>query len=92
MTEQNVMRVLERVRALIGERGCDRVLIDFQGVNYLSSTILGRLINLARMAHASDARLKLCNIQPDVQDVFRLTRLESFFAMHASQAEAIEAF
>lgn len=92
VTEQNVMRVLERVRDLVHARGCDRLLLDFEGVNYLSSTILARLINLARFADDHHARLKLCGLRPDVEDIFRITRLEGFFEMHPSQDGALAAF
>jgi anti-anti-sigma factor len=92
VTEQNVMRVLERVRELIGNHKCSHVLLNFEGVNYLSSTILARLINLARFALDQNAKLKLCGLRPDVEDIFRITRLEGFFEMYPSQEAAIGAF
>jgi anti-anti-sigma factor len=92
VTEQNVMRVLERVRDLISAHGRDRLLLDFDGVNYLSSTILGRLINLAHHARDEHNHLKLCNLRPDIQDVFRITRLEGFFEMYPSQAAALASY
>jgi len=92
VTEQNVMRVLERVRHLVDGRGCGRVLLDFDGVTHLSSTILGRMINLAQHARTLGAHLKLCNLRPDVRDIFRITRLEDFFEMHPGRPEAIAAF
>ena len=92
VTEQNVMRGLEGVRRLIADRGSDRVLVDFQGVTYLSSTILARLINLARLARDAGADLKLSGIRPDVQDVFRIARLEGFFAMYPDRDTALAAY
>jgi anti-anti-sigma factor len=67
-------------------------LLNFEGVNYLSSTILARLINLARFAQEHRAKLKLCGLRPDIEDIFRITRLEGFFEMYPSQEGAIGAF
>ncbi len=92
VTEQNVMRTLERVRFLIDERHLDRVLVDFEGVTYLSSTVLARLINLARQAKEHRAQLKLCSVRPDVRDIFRITRLEGHFDVHDSTPSALQAF
>ena len=92
ITEQNIMRVLERVRTLINDRGWDRILLNFEGVTYVSSTILAHLVNLARMSSQHHAHLKLCGLRPDVQDIFRITRLEAYFDMYSTQDEAISAF
>ncbi len=92
VTEQNVMRGLERVRYLISDPDCNRILIDFRGVNYLSSTILARLINLAKLAKESNATLKLSRIIPDVQDIFRIARLEGFFERYPDIESALSAF
>lgn len=92
VTEQNVMRVLERVRNLMNERSWDRVLLNFEGVTYVSSTVLARLINLERLSIDHRAQLKLCGLRPEVQDIFRITHLESSFEMHPDQAEALGAF
>ncbi len=92
VTEQNVMRVLERMRSLIHDRGYERILLDFEGVTYLSSTILARLINLARFAAEHRSQLKLGGVRPDVQDIFRIARLESFFDVYPTQEKALGGF
>ena len=92
VTEQNIMRCLARVRELMDDPAHKRVLLDFEGVIYLSSTILGRLIALARFAEEIHVHLKLCNLRPDIQDIFRITRLERFFDRHPSRIAAVLSF
>ena len=44
------------------------------------------------MAKEKDSLLKLSSIQPDVQDIFRIARLESFFEIYPVRDAALAAF
>jgi anti-anti-sigma factor len=51
------------------------VVVDFQSVRYLSSASFRPLLSLLREVRTHNGRLVLCNLQPDVQEVFSATRL-----------------
>jgi len=53
------------------------VVLDFRNVEYLSSAGFRPLLSLRRKLHESGGRLILCNLHPDVANVFRITRLIS---------------
>jgi anti-anti-sigma factor len=61
-------------RRTIGARD---VVVDFQGVTYLSSASFRPLLSLLREVRAQNGRLVLCNLQPFVHEVFSATRLIS---------------
>lgn len=61
-------------RKLIGAR---HVVVDFAPVTYLSSASFRPLLSLLREVRAHGGRLVLCNLQPDVHEVFTVTRLIS---------------
>ena len=89
VTEQNVMRVLERAREMIVDQGADRLVLDFDGVSYISSTILGRLVALHRLARDRGTALALCSLRPELHDVVRLARLEDILPLYPDRAGAL---
>ena len=56
-----------------------RLVIDFSEVPYLTSPILGQLINLKKRLGMSGGRLGLRHVHPDLVEVFRITRLDRVF-------------
>jgi anti-anti-sigma factor len=56
-----------------------QLVIDFGHVQYLSSAVLGKLINLNKKMGAVRGRLIFRNLHPDLQEVFRIARLRRVF-------------
>jgi anti-anti-sigma factor len=67
--------------------GARHVVVDFQPVTYLSSASFRPLLSLLREVRAHGGRLVLCNLNPDVHEVFSVTRLIS---SHGSTPAAFE--
>jgi len=63
----------EELRGLID--GAVHAIIDFQAVQYLSSAGFRPLLSLNRHVREHGGRLVLCNMQPQVEEVFTVTRL-----------------
>jgi anti-anti-sigma factor len=74
--EPCVQALVQRLSELVAERGCKKVLLDFGGVEALSSATLGSLITLHRKLTAIGGLLSLCNLAPQVFGVFQLTKLD----------------
>ncbi|HVS37923.1 MAG TPA: STAS domain-containing protein [Gemmataceae bacterium] len=55
--------------------GAVHAIIDFQSVQYLSSAGFRPLLSLNRHVRERGGRLVLCNMQPQVEEVFTVTRL-----------------
>jgi anti-sigma B factor antagonist len=68
------------------------ILLDFADVEFLSSAALGKLITLDRKVKSAKGRLKMCNIRPEILEVFQVTKLNKVFDIRADEAEAIAAF
>lgn len=56
--------------------------LDLSGIPYMSSPVLGKLINLKKRVggRAGTVRLRL---HPDLREVFRITRLDEVFEIEA---------
>lgn len=65
-----------------------RILLDMTEVLFLDSSGLGAVV--AVMKHLNPARhLELCHLNPAVQKVFRLTRMDSVFTIHPEVPDAV---
>ena len=81
MDEQNSWIIREQVAELGKEKGRENLLLDFSNVKFLSSAGLGALLALHRQQHQRGGRVSLCNLPPEIRDVFRATRLDQVFDM-----------
>jgi anti-sigma B factor antagonist len=68
------------------------LILDFTGVDQISSAMLGKLILLQRRVDASKGQLRLCELSPTIQTVLRTTNLDRLFAVDRDQRAAREAF
>jgi anti-sigma B factor antagonist len=69
-----------------------KLLLDFQLVEYMSSAMLGKLIQLHKRCKADKIKLKLSGISKNPLDVFKITRLDKLFEIHADAPAALAAF
>ncbi|MFM7107508.1 MAG: STAS domain-containing protein [Planctomycetaceae bacterium] len=68
------------------------ILLNFANVDFLSSAALGKLITLDRKVKTAKGRLKMCQIKPEILEVFQVTKLNKVFDIRGEEAEAISAF
>jgi anti-sigma B factor antagonist len=67
------------------------VLIDLNDVEFLSSSVLGKLIRLLKRIREKNGRLRLCSIRPSILEVFEITQLHKVFEIYPDADEAISA-
>jgi anti-sigma B factor antagonist len=65
----------DELLALYLQVGAVNVILDFQAVTYLSSAGFRPLLSLNRHVRERGGRLVLCNMRPEVEEVFVVTRL-----------------
>ena len=64
----------EMLQAL-AEAKVNRVVVDLSAVHQVGSASFRPLLSLRRKLHESNGQLVLCGLQPDVREVFLVTRL-----------------
>ena len=69
-----------------------KMLIDFTNVDHLSSAALGTLITVNNKVRQKDGQLRLCNIDPQIYEVFVITKLNKLFHIHKTSPEAMTSF
>lgn len=80
------IRFKEAVRQAAGA-GRGPVLLDLSSVTFLDSSGLGALVGAMKLL-GPDRPLELCGLTPNVERVFRLTHMDSVFAIHRDAAAA----
>ena len=92
LDEQNIQVIGEQLFSLVDEVGRRKILLNFGNVEYLSSAALGKFITLNKKVNAAGGRLILCNIDPQIYEVFEITRLDKFFNIQKEEQAALQAF
>lgn len=82
---QGILKLLEQ------EVG-PKLLLDFKAVAHLSSAALGELIKINNRVRQTDGQLRLCNIDEQILEVFRITRLNQLFNIQKTEKEAMASF
>lgn len=80
--------VYERIFGLIKEHSHINLIIDFTKVNYLSSSVLSKLISLHKKLKEKHGILCLCNINPVVLKIFELTQLDTYLNIFPDEDKA----
>lgn len=69
-----------------------KLLLDFSRVQFMSSSMIGQIVQLHKQCKRDKVELKLCNIRPDIMEVFKITGLTKLLDIHKDTAAALEAF
>lgn len=70
------------------ESAAGRVILDLSSVDFLDSSGLGAVVAAMKFLGAG-AQLELSGLTPNVEKVFRLTRLDSVLPIHVDAAAAL---
>lgn len=84
-------RMLETVSDLL-ERGEQKIVFNFEKVQYIDSAGLGVLVKCRNKARASQGVLKLATLPKGIRDLMRITKLISLFEISDSEAESVASF
>lgn len=77
---------------LLEDESVKKLLVNFERVLFMSSSALRALITLNRKAKDASATLFLCDIDENIMEAFRITRLDTVFSIKKSEDEAIRTF
>jgi anti-sigma B factor antagonist len=92
LDEQNIQIIGDQLFSLVDEVGRRKVLLNFASVEFLSSAALGKFITLQKKLQAANGRLILCNIDPEIHEVFEITKLDKFFTIMKDEQGGLQAF
>ncbi len=92
LDEAKIQQVSEELNTISDLVEHGKLLLNFTGVKFMSSSVLGRLVQLNKKCKADKTDLKMCNISPEIMEVFKITRLNKVFDIQPDEPTAISAF
>ena len=69
-----------------------KLLLNFDRVKFMSSSMIGQIMLLAKMCKKDKVTLKLCNICPNIMEVFKLMGLRKVLDIYKTEEDALKAF
>lgn len=93
LVDETVLEQLESdISELIDKTDEERVVIDFSPVQFMSSSMLGKLVKIHKKCKEYKAKLKLSGVSDDIREVFKITRLDKLFDFEKDAESARKAF
>lgn len=92
LDEGNIQQIGDEILRIVEGREAPRLLISFTNVEHLSSAALGTLITINTKIRAKGGQLRLTNIDPQIYEVFVITKLNKLFQIHETVDDAVASF
>jgi anti-anti-sigma factor len=70
----------------------DNIILDFKNVQFMSSSMLGKLVLIEKKCKEFKAKLRLCGIDDEIRTVFKITKLDKVFKIDKDHEAARKAF
>ena len=80
LKDEDIQALRESIMSVVESAGGGiNLILDFCNVRFLSSAVLGLLIRISKRIYERDGQLRLCNIDPKIYEIFKITRLTRIF-------------
>ncbi len=70
--------------------GINRIILDCSGLNYISSSGLRVFLIVQKKMMAIKGELRLCCLQPGIQEIFDISGFTSIFSIYPNQDLALK--
>ena len=67
-----------------------KIVLNFANVNFMSSAMIGKLIQFGKKCGQSGFDLRLCGVNENIEEVFNLMKLNSMFKIEADEETAVK--
>jgi anti-sigma B factor antagonist len=88
----NIEEMGNELTELVTVQKYKHILLNFEGVDLMSSEALNKLIKLDKKVKAVGGVLRLCSLKPDIREVFTITKLDRLFDIRDTERAALKAF
>lgn len=92
LDESSISAIGVEFDLLVRKKRVKKVVLDFQGVDRLSSAVIGKIIGLYNRLVAKDGDLKLCGLNDVIREIFTITSLDKVFEIHDDLESALWSF
>jgi anti-anti-sigma factor len=90
--ETHVREIGDELTALISHSHVKQLLLNFEGVSFMSSSMLGQLAILTKRCMSGHIGLKFCDVGEYIREVLRIVRLDTLAEIVSDEHTALAAF
>ena len=90
LEEMDIQALQESIMSVVEQAERINLILDFCNVRFLSSAVLGLLIRISKRIYEHDGQLRLCNINPKIYEIFKITRLNKVLDIYQDIESATE--
>ena len=92
LEESSIQQIGDEIAQIIDANTAPKLLLNFSNVEHLSSATLGQLITINKKVKEKRGQLRLAHIDPQIYEVFVITKLNKLFVIHDTVDEAVASF
>jgi anti-sigma B factor antagonist len=86
--DEAIERLADEVVRVIEAEAVPRIVLNFERVQFVSSTMLGMLLTLYNRVRARGGQLRLAAVRKRHQRLLAVTRLDTLFEVYATPEQA----
>lgn len=79
------------ISTLLNQDQVTKVIVNLRDVNFMNSTMIGKLVQLTKRCREESIDLRFCDIKAPLLEVFQLMSLQRIMQMHPTEESALEA-
>lgn len=79
----------EKEIGVVLDQGETKIVLDCEGLNYISSSGLRVFLITQKRLMASNGKLHLCNMQPTIKEIFDISGFSTIFKIFGTKEEAL---
>lgn len=88
--QTDVLKIEREILSVAENYNLRLMVLDFSALQHMTSAFLAKLITLNKELRALDVTLRVCGMSSEVEQAFRLCRLEKIIPMFATEEEAVK--
>ncbi len=74
------------------EKPGTKMVFNLNGIKYIDSSGFGTLLTLHKRARTNEGVFRICNVESQVMELFRLLQLHNIFDIFNSEEECLKSF
>ncbi|MCH7724856.1 MAG: STAS domain-containing protein [Planctomycetes bacterium] len=92
LDEAKIQQIGTELMQKVTDAASQKLLLNFLGVSFMSSAMIGKVILLNKKCKAAEVKLKICDISDNVMEVFKLMRLNKILDIQKNEEKALKKF
>jgi anti-sigma B factor antagonist len=69
-----------------------KLILNLEGINFVDSTGFGVFLSIMKTANNNYGYFKICNIAPEVMELFKLLQLHNVFEIYSTLEDCIKSY